>query len=174
MADTFTTAPDSRVLAINGAQAAKVFWQVANSASLGAHSSFLGNLFALTSITLNSGASVSGRLLARTGEVTLDANEVSLCCDPLTVDPPALPGGRSGTAYSQRFTASGGLPPYIFTIISGSPPTGLDPLTPGGVLSGRLAAAGTYPLQSWPPIPMVVQEAGRTRSMSQSHAPRSR
>ncbi|HEX7676519.1 MAG TPA: ice-binding family protein, partial [Thermoanaerobaculia bacterium] len=144
VASTFTTAAESRVLAINGGQAGKVFWQVGNSASLGADSTFLGSLFALTSITLNNGASVSGRLLSRTGDVTLDTNDVSLCCDPLTVDPPTLPGGTSGTAYNQTITASGGLPPYIFTIISGALPAGLNPLTPGGVLSGTLASAGTF------------------------------
>ncbi len=143
MANTLTTTPDSRVLAINGAQAGKVFWQVGDSASLGANSTFLGSLFGLNGITLNSGASVSGRLLARTGDVTLDTNDVSLCCDPLTVDP-TLPGGTSGTAYNQTITASGGLPPYIFTIISGSLPAGLNPLTPRGVLSGTLAYAGTF------------------------------
>jgi hypothetical protein len=144
MANTFTTTPDSRVLAINGAQAGKVFWQVGNSASLGANSTFLGSLVVLTTITLNNGASVSGRLLARAGDVTLDTNDVSLCCDPLTVDPPTLPWGTPGTAYSQTITASGGLPPYIFTIISGSLPAGLKPLTPGGVLSGTLVSAGTF------------------------------
>ncbi len=144
VASTFTTVPESRVLAINGTQAGKVFWQVGNSASLGANSTFLGSLFALTSITLNNGASVSGRLLARAGDVTLDTNDVSLCCDPLVLNPLSLPGGTSGAPYNQTITANGGLGPYTFTIISGSPPSGLKPLTPGGVLSGTLASTGTF------------------------------
>jgi hypothetical protein len=39
----------------------------------------LGNILALTSITLNTGASLSGRTLARNGAVTLDSNAVTAC-----------------------------------------------------------------------------------------------
>lgn len=143
MASTFTTAADSRVLAINGAQAGKVFWQVGNSASLGANSTLLGSIFALTSITLNNGASVSGRLLARAGDVTLDTNDVSLCCDPLTVDPPTLPGGTVCTPYSNvPFSASGGTAPYSFSVTTGALPDGLVLI--GGVLSGTPSKTGTF------------------------------
>jgi hypothetical protein len=145
IAGTFTTDAGSHVLTIKGSQAGNVFWQVGNSASLGANSTFLGNLLALTSIALNNGASVSGRLLARTGDVTLDTNNASLCCDPINLEPPALPDGWVGKAYNQTFTASGGLAPYIFTIIAGSLPPGFNPLTPGGVLSGTPAKPGTFP-----------------------------
>jgi Ice-binding-like/Putative Ig domain/IPTL-CTERM motif len=144
IANAFTTAANSHVLTIRGGQAGHVFWQVGNSASLGANSTFLGNLFALTSITLNNRASVSGRLLALTGDVTLDTNNASLCCDPINLDPPTLPDGTTGTAYNQTITASGGLASYIFTVIAGSLPPGFNPLTTGGVLSGTPTMAGTF------------------------------
>ncbi|MEO8084960.1 MAG: ice-binding family protein, partial [Ardenticatenales bacterium] len=74
---SLTTASASSVLVINGGQDCNVFWQVGSSATLGTTTSFIGNLLALTSITLNTGATVSGRALARTGAVTLDSNTIT-------------------------------------------------------------------------------------------------
>ena len=61
------------------AQACTVFWQVGSSATLGTSTTFAGNLLALVSITINTGSSMSGRALARTGAVTLASNAVSVC-----------------------------------------------------------------------------------------------
>jgi len=77
MGSTLTTAVNSSVVLINGADACNVFWQVGSSATLGTTTSFIGNIFALTSITLVNGASVKGRVLARNGAVTLDNNTVT-------------------------------------------------------------------------------------------------
>lgn len=71
MASTLITASASRVSLINGAQPCHLFWQVGSSATLGTSSAFAGNILALESISLNSGVTVSGRLLARNGAVTL-------------------------------------------------------------------------------------------------------
>jgi hypothetical protein len=68
---TLTTASASRVNLVNGAQACNVFWQVGSSATLGTASVFVGNILALTSISLNDGVTVQGRALARNGAVTL-------------------------------------------------------------------------------------------------------
>jgi hypothetical protein len=80
---TLTTASTSSVDVINGGGAAtcpsNVFWQVGSSATLGTGTSFRGNILALTSITLNTGATMNGRALARNGAVTLDSNSVALC-----------------------------------------------------------------------------------------------
>jgi hypothetical protein len=62
------------VILAGGAQAANIYWQVGSSATLGVSSVFKGNILAMASITVNTGASVEGRLLARTGAVTLDSN----------------------------------------------------------------------------------------------------
>ncbi|MEX0744440.1 MAG: ice-binding family protein [Phycisphaeraceae bacterium] len=76
---TITTASNASVLVINGADPCDVYWQVGSSATLGTTTVFAGNILALTSITLNTGASIaSGRALARNGAVTLDTNEVSI------------------------------------------------------------------------------------------------
>jgi hypothetical protein len=71
MASTLITASASRVSLINGAQPCHLFWQVGSSATLGTSSAFAGNILALESISLNSGVTVDGRLLARNGAVTL-------------------------------------------------------------------------------------------------------
>jgi hypothetical protein len=73
---TLTTASGSRVSLIDGASPSNVFWQVGSSATLGTTTSFAGNILALTSITVTTGASVAGRILARNGAVTLDTNAV--------------------------------------------------------------------------------------------------
>lgn len=75
---TLNTAGGSQVVLSNGAQAGNVFWQVGSSATLGTYSTFRGNILALTSITLTTGADVEGRVLARNGAVTLDTNHIWL------------------------------------------------------------------------------------------------
>jgi hypothetical protein len=76
-----TTASAARVVLINRASSCNVFWQVTSSATLGTGTSFQGNLIALTSITMTTGATIGvgggvngGRALARNGALTLDTN----------------------------------------------------------------------------------------------------
>ena len=76
-ASTLITASASRVELVNGASPCNVFWKVGSSATLGTTTSFKGTILALASITLNTGATVDGRMLARNGAVTLDSNVVS-------------------------------------------------------------------------------------------------
>lgn len=71
------TASSSTVSFINGAQPCNVFWQVTSSATLGSSSIFAGTILALTSITVNSGVTVNGRVLARNGDVTLINDSIS-------------------------------------------------------------------------------------------------
>jgi hypothetical protein len=75
---TLTTANASSVVLENGAQACNVFWQVGTSATLGTTTNFAGTLIALSSATLNTGAVVNGRILARNGAVTLDDNTITV------------------------------------------------------------------------------------------------
>jgi len=64
------------VVLTGGAQAKNVFWQITSSATLGANTEFNGNLLALTSITLDSGARITGRVLARNAAVTLTSTNI--------------------------------------------------------------------------------------------------
>lgn len=77
---TLTTGTGAAVRVINGGPATGcgVSWQVATSATLGTGTAFVGNLIAVASNTLNTGALVSpGRVLARNAAVTLDTSSVS-------------------------------------------------------------------------------------------------
>jgi len=76
---TLTTASASSVVVINGGSNCNVFWQVGSSETLGTGTAFVGNSFALTSITLTTGARSNGALLARNGGVTLDTSQVAVC-----------------------------------------------------------------------------------------------
>ncbi len=74
---TLTTIGSTQVILAGGAQAKNIFWQVGSSATLGTYSVFRGTILALQSITLDTGASLQGRALARNGAVTLDSNAVT-------------------------------------------------------------------------------------------------
>jgi Ice-binding-like len=77
---TLTTASNSSVVMINGGIACNnVYFQVGSSATVGVNTSFQGNILALTSITINAGASFTGRALAQNGAVTLDTNSITIC-----------------------------------------------------------------------------------------------
>jgi hypothetical protein len=76
---TLITASDCVVALIGGAQASRVFWQVGSSATLGTGTDFAGSILAQESITLNTGATVSGgRVLALNGAVTLDTSLITV------------------------------------------------------------------------------------------------
>jgi hypothetical protein len=87
---TLTTATASSVVPINGAQACNVFWQVGSSATLGTSTVFVGNIMALVSIGTQSGTTIDGRALARTGAVTL-INTVFTRSDCDTTTPTSNP-----------------------------------------------------------------------------------
>lgn len=75
-----TTAPSSAVVTINGGTmpGSTVFWQVGSSATIDIDTSFEGHILALTSITMNNGATMlNGSALAINGEVTLDTNIIT-------------------------------------------------------------------------------------------------
>ncbi len=82
IASTLTTGSASHVILTNDASACNVFWQVGSSATLGTYSVFKGNILALTSITITTGANLEGRALARNGAVTLDTNVITGCTCP--------------------------------------------------------------------------------------------
>ncbi len=74
---TLTTLGSTHVVLAGGAQAKNIFWQTGSAATLGTNSSFQGTIMALQSVTLDTGATLLGRALARNGAVTLDSNTVT-------------------------------------------------------------------------------------------------
>lgn len=105
---TLTTASGSSVTVINGDECCNVFWQVGSSATLGTDTDFLGNILALTSITLNTGATITdGRALALNGALTLDSNLISFAdCEDVVIPEPAslvlLGAGLLGLVVARR------------------------------------------------------------------------
>ena len=112
---TLITGSGSSVVPVNGGQNCNVFWQIGTSATLGTNTAMVGNVLALSSITANTGSSISGRVLAQTGAVTLDTNSVAVCA--LRVQ--AAPG------LSKRFIPtqiiSGGTSTLTITIANQNP-----------------------------------------------------
>lgn len=157
---TLITASNSSVVMINGGstgvmQGCEVYWQVGSSATLGTETSFVGNIVALTSITLNTGADiVYGRALARNGAVTLDNNEITApACRPVVTR-----GTVSGVVFNDlngnglRDSGEPGLPgATIFIDLNGNN-------TPDAGETRITDASGTYSFTGLVPGTYVVTQ----------------
>ncbi len=75
-ASTLTTTSGLGIVLAGGASAANIYWQVGSSATIGTTSAFFGTIMADQAVTLETGASLNGRALARIAAVTLDANTI--------------------------------------------------------------------------------------------------
>lgn len=76
IASSLNTSSGRKIILKGGALAKNIFWQVGTSATLGSTSVFKGNIMADQSISVNTGATVEGRLLARIAAITLKGNTV--------------------------------------------------------------------------------------------------
>jgi hypothetical protein len=164
---TLTTASGSVVNLIRGAQECNVYWQVLSSANLGSGSTFVGNILALTTITMQNNVTVHGRALARTGSVTLinDHFTKPTCATSLatTTSPGGVtsstaaggggvttstgPGGGGGGGVTTSTTSpqAGGVTTTSLGLtvgIVGPPRTGVAPLTSGGFPWAAVLFAG--------------------------------
>jgi hypothetical protein len=106
MGSTLITASGSKVSFLGGAQACNVFWQVGSSATLGTNSNFTGNILALTSIQVQTGVTMDGRVLARNASVTLDDDVITRgTCVASTTPPPTTPPPSGGVPTGGGSTA---------------------------------------------------------------------
>ena len=71
VAEGITQASGTRIILSGGAQSGNIYWQAAETVSIGTDAHFEGKIFAMTNIAVKTGATVNGRLLAQTA-VTLD------------------------------------------------------------------------------------------------------
>jgi hypothetical protein len=128
IASALTTASASAVNLINGASPCNVFWQVGSSATLGTTTAFQGNLMALTDISLDNGATVLGRMLARNGTISLINNVLdgSMC------------GSRSTTGSTPTTTGA--------TPTSG--PTTLGAVSPAGTVQALPVSQAPVPTRN--------------------------
>jgi YHS domain-containing protein len=120
IASTLTTAGSSNVQVINGGSNNGLYWLVGSSATLGTSTDFVGNILALTSVTMTTNSSiVCGRAFARTGALTMDTNVISNDCGQLNLDND-LSGVRSdfgSLGFSGGGSAVSGVPePDTFTL----------------------------------------------------------
>lgn len=153
-ASTLTIGAGSNIIMAGEASVCNVFWQVGTSATIRSGAQFVGTVMANVSITALTTASVEGRLLARTGAVTLDTNLITApteCDTPpgtVTSSPEITSGSPTGAQvgadYSYTITASG-TPTPTYTATEGSLPPGLTLDSTTGVISGQPTTAGTYP-----------------------------
>lgn len=93
-----------------GGNACDIWWQVPSSATLGSNTSLKGNILALTSISMVTGASLTGRALARNGAVTLQSNTVNQSCSSAAVLPVSGPLTSAGAS-------SGYCPPLDASVV---------------------------------------------------------
>jgi uncharacterized repeat protein (TIGR01451 family) len=108
---TLTTASNSSVVLINGAQQCNVFWQVGSSATIGTTTTFVGNIFALASVTLTTDATLSGRALAQNGAVTMDSNVIAISTCSVPPVPPTV-----GKTFSPATITAGGSSTLTITL----------------------------------------------------------
>lgn len=90
VAGTLKQASATRVTLSGGALPQNIFWQVAGAVTIGTTAHFEGVILAKTLIAVNTGASVTGRLLAQTA-VTLQQNAIT---QPASATPPPPHKGK--------------------------------------------------------------------------------
>ena len=79
---------------------------------------------------------------------------------PLVLSTQTIPPAPFGASYSTSLTATGGTPPYTWSIASGSLPEGLT-LSSAGTLTGSATAAGTFN------VTVQVADSATTRQTAQ-------
>jgi uncharacterized protein with beta-barrel porin domain len=178
IASGLTTASSSRILLINGAQGGNVFFQVGASAILGTSTSFTGDILALTSITLDTAASINcGAALAQNGAVTLDNNVIKICQTTAASASSVLPSSSSGDQRAvanaiDTFVKNGGtLPPAFANLLSFLSPSQLaNAFTElSGEAGTGAAQAGTQAMNSF--LSLVTNPFAENRGLGPEGPP---
>jgi hypothetical protein len=139
---TLVTATGAKVVLIGGAQPCQVFWQVSSAATLFPATQFVGTIMAQSGIQMQSRATLNGRALTRTADVTLITNRI---IQPTGCGYAAPTRGAPPTGNTLPAT----LPP---TAVSGVGSSGGGPLQGDGfpwilaLVAGVLASAGAVRL----------------------------
>jgi hypothetical protein len=81
---------------------------------------------------------------AAAGPASVQAQLKLTVVTAISISTQSLPTGSDGVAYLAGIDASGGTPPYAWSLASGSLPSGLTIQPGSGVISGNPAAQGTF------------------------------
>jgi hypothetical protein len=141
---TLITSSGSQVQFINGANACHVYWVVPSSATIHTGSNFAGTVLALTSITAETGATITGRLFAQTGAVTLDTNTLirPAGCAPRSAivasTPTAAQTAAAAAAAAATAAAQAAATAAAARAAAELAATGTDPTLPGLIGSALL------------------------------------
>ncbi len=155
---TLTTGSNSSVQFINGAQACNVFWQVGSSATIGTGTAFAGTILALTSISVNGGATIDGRALAREGAVTLDNNVFTSSPCNIATEAPTATATPTVTPTVTPTEAPTVTPTGVPTVTA--PPTGAPTATPIPTVAPTTTAPVPTPTMTTPvPAPTETTTA---------------
>jgi hypothetical protein len=119
----------------------------------------------ISSTGLATGASPGTTTISATASGITGSTTLSVQSTPLTITTTSLPGGAVGASYSATLAASGGTPPYTWSIASGALPTGLSLNGSSGVISGTPTATGTFSFTA-----RVTDSAAQTATKSLSIA----
>ncbi len=123
---TLITEPGSSIVLGGTVNAANVFFVVGSSATLDTTTAFKGQILALASITMNTGATLGcGAAWARNGAVTLDTNTIGICTFAIT--PGTLGSALDSTGTTNQlavrdtlndFLSGGGTLPLSYEVLA--------------------------------------------------------
>ena len=154
---TLITASGSRVVLSGGVQACNIYWQVGSSATIATTTSFVGNILALTSITMQTGATLEGRALAQNGEVSLNDNTItSPTCNVSSPTTTTTTAGTTTTTAGTTTTTAGtttttGVGATTTTARSGTTPTTTPKSSPSNTTT-TVAGLGVNTTTTAPPL----------------------
>lgn len=145
-AATLTTSSNSSV---TGGDPCNVWWRLVSSGTIGTGTEFIGNILALTDINLQTGATLNGRALAQTGQVTLDSNIITgpICTAP----PPTSTATATNTTTPPAPTAS--------ATATTMPPTATATTMPPSATDTPAPATDTPPQATDTPLPPATDIA---------------
>lgn len=106
---------------VTGGDPCNLWWRVGSSAVINSGASFSGNIFALSDVNMLTGATLNGRAVVQTGQVTLQANSINLVCAAAPTEIPAATAILTATSQPQVTST-------LLPVVTGMPVTGGLPI----------------------------------------------
>jgi hypothetical protein len=100
----------------------------------------------LNTATLSNGSHSLAALASNAAAQTITSGAVDITIDnpQLSIMTASLPGGQMQTSYSALLQATGGTPPYTWSVVSGQLPAVLSLSSSTGIISGIPTVAGSF------------------------------